>query len=59
MQNASGVFASQPLDYYKRPYEGIEASSASMQAYLDWEYGLMDQLSRDDTHGFRVLETIG
>ncbi|ORU01593.1 glpE, partial [Klebsiella pneumoniae] len=26
-----------------------------MQAYLEWEYGLVDQLARDGTHGFRVL----
>ena len=25
------------------------------QAYLDWEYGLVAQLERDGTHGFRVL----
>ncbi|OWQ24417.1 glpE, partial [Klebsiella pneumoniae] len=24
-------------------------------AYLEWEYGLVDQLARDGTHGFRVL----
>ncbi len=27
----------------------------AMQAYLEWEYGLVDQLARDGTHGFRVL----
>jgi len=26
-----------------------------MQAYLDWEYGLVRQLERDGTHGFTVL----
>ncbi|CDN00648.1 hypothetical protein KPSB59_2140001 [Klebsiella quasipneumoniae subsp. quasipneumoniae] len=26
-----------------------------MQAYLEWEYGLVDQLARDGTHGFRVI----
>jgi hypothetical protein len=26
-----------------------------MQAYLDWEYGLIAQLDRDGTHGFNVL----
>jgi len=26
-----------------------------MQAYLDWEYGLVDQLARDGTHGFFVI----
>ena len=26
-----------------------------MQAYLDWEHGLVAQLKRDGTHGFTVL----
>ena len=26
-----------------------------MQAYLDWEFGLVAQLARDGTHGFKVL----
>jgi hypothetical protein len=26
-----------------------------MQAYLDWEYGLVQQLSNDGTHGFFVI----
>ena len=26
-----------------------------MQAYLDWEYGLVEQLGRDGTHHFKVL----
>jgi hypothetical protein len=26
-----------------------------MQAYLDWEYGLVEQLWRDATHGFFVI----
>jgi rhodanese-related sulfurtransferase len=40
---------------YKRPYEGTENAAAAMQAYLDWEYGLVDQLARDGTHGFFVI----
>ena len=39
---------------YRRPYEG-EAALRAMQAYLDWEYGLVDQLRRDDSHGFFVI----
>ncbi|MBB5046906.1 rhodanese-related sulfurtransferase [Rhodopseudomonas rhenobacensis] len=42
-------------DVYKRPYEGTDNASAAMQAYLDWEFGLIAQLDRDGTHGFRVL----
>ncbi|HEX7858330.1 MAG TPA: rhodanese-like domain-containing protein [Sphingobium sp.] len=40
---------------YKRPYEGTDNKAAAMQAYLDWEYGLVDQLVRDGTHGFFVI----
>jgi rhodanese-related sulfurtransferase len=42
-------------DVYKRPYEGTDNAGAAMQAYLDWEFGLVEQLARDGTHGFRVL----
>ena len=44
-----------PEGRYKRPYEGIDNAAAAMQAYLDWEYGLVDQLARDGTHGFHVI----
>ncbi|MDR2366450.1 MAG: rhodanese homology domain-containing protein [Zoogloeaceae bacterium] len=47
--------ASEPLDRYRRPYEGTDNSIAAMQAYLDWEFGLVAQLERDGTHHFRVL----
>ena len=40
---------------YRRPYEGTDNQAAAMQAYLDWEYGLVDQLERDGTHGFFVI----
>jgi rhodanese-related sulfurtransferase len=44
-----------PSHRYRRPYEGIDVNAAAMQAYLDWEYGLVDQLRRDATHGFFVI----
>jgi rhodanese-related sulfurtransferase len=44
-----------PSHRYRRPYEGTDASRAAMQAYLDWEYGLVEQLKRDGTHGFFVI----
>lgn len=47
--------ASQPRDVYKRPYEGTDNAREAMQAYLDWEYGLVAQLDRDGTHGFHVI----
>jgi rhodanese-related sulfurtransferase len=40
---------------YRRPYEGTDNPAAAMQAYLDWEYGLVDQLARDGTHRFFVI----
>lgn len=44
-----------PEGRYKRPYEGTDNAAAAMQAYLDWEFGLVEQLRRDDTHGFYVI----
>src|SRR5580692_11125832 len=44
-----------PSHRYRRPYEGTDVNAAAMQAYLDWEYGLVDQLRRDATHGFFVI----
>jgi rhodanese-related sulfurtransferase len=40
---------------YKRPYEGTDNAAAAMQAYLDWEFGLVEQLRRDGTGGFFVI----
>ncbi len=45
-----------PANRYRRPYEGTDNPQAAMQAYLDWEFGLVAQLGRDGTHGFRVLK---
>jgi rhodanese-related sulfurtransferase len=42
-------------DVYRRPYEGSDNPVEAMQAYLDWEYGLVDQLERDASHGFHVI----
>jgi rhodanese-related sulfurtransferase len=47
--------ASPRIDRYRRPYEGTGNARQAMQAYLDWEYGLVAQLARDGTHRFRVL----
>jgi rhodanese-related sulfurtransferase len=44
-----------PSHRYRRPYEGTDVASHAMQAYLDWEYGLVEQLRRDATHGFFVI----
>ncbi|WP_458216028.1 rhodanese-related sulfurtransferase [Paracidovorax citrulli] len=42
-------------DRYRRPYEGTDNAAAAMQAYLDWEFGLIEQIERDGTHGFQVV----
>ena len=42
-------------DRYRRPYEGTDAPREAMQAYLDWEFGLVEQLGRDGTHHFSVV----
>ena len=47
--------ASPRIDRYRRPYEGTDNPREAMQAYLDWEFGLVAQLGRDGTHGFKVL----
>ena len=47
---------SPPIDRYKRPYEGTSVSREAMQAYLDWEFGLVEQLGKDGTHHFWVLD---
>jgi len=47
---------SEPIDRYKRPYEGTSVSREAMQAYLDWEFGLVEQLGKDGTHHFWVLD---
>jgi rhodanese-related sulfurtransferase len=44
-----------PSHRYRRPYEGTDVDARAMQAYLDWEYGLVEQLRRDATHGFLVI----
>ena len=49
------ITLSAQIDRYKRPYEGTDNSFEAMQAYLDWEFGLVDQLKKDGTHGFFVV----
>ncbi len=44
-----------PSHRYRRPYEGTDVTTGTMQAYLDWEYGLVEQLRRDASHGFFVI----
>ena len=52
----AGLYAATTVDdVYRRPYEGADNPVEAMQAYLDWEYGLVEQLARDATHGFHVI----
>jgi hypothetical protein len=32
--------------------QASRAGGEAMQAYLDWEFDLVEQLRRDSTHGF-------
>jgi predicted metal-dependent enzyme (double-stranded beta helix superfamily)/rhodanese-related sulfurtransferase len=54
-QQGESYLASPRIDRYRRPYEGTQNSAQAMQAYLDWEFGLVEQLKRDGTHGFKVV----
>lgn len=54
-QSGETALASPRIDRYRRPYEGTDNPAAAMQAYLDWEYGLVAQLAADGTHGFFVI----
>jgi len=55
LESGHGELLSEPIDVYRRPYEGTDVDPSVMQAYLDWEYGLVAQLERDGSHGFSVL----
>jgi hypothetical protein len=46
---------SQPIDVYKRPYEGTSNALKDMQGYLEWEYGLVAQLANDGVSRFHVF----
>ncbi len=55
LDSGPAAMLSPVIDVYRRPCEGTGVDTGAMQAYLDWEYGLVAQLERDGTHGFRVL----
>ena len=55
LESGETVLASPRIDRYRRPYEGTDNPAAAMQAYLDWEYGLVAQLAADGSHGFFVV----
>ncbi|MDR7376390.1 rhodanese-related sulfurtransferase [Rhodoferax ferrireducens] len=55
LEHGETRLASPRTDRYRRPYEGTDSPREAMQGYLDWEFGLVEQLGRDGTHGFRVI----
>ena len=55
LEKGATALLSEPIDRYKRPYEGTDAPREAMQAYLDWEFGLVAQLGVDGTHHFNVM----
>ena len=55
LEQGETCLASPRIDRYRRPYEGTDSPREAMQAYLEWEFGLVEQLGRDGTHGFRVI----
>jgi rhodanese-related sulfurtransferase len=54
-ESGEARLASPRIDRYRRPYEGTDNAHEAMNAYLEWEYGLVAQLERDGTHGFFVI----
>ena len=55
LTDANPDWLSPPVDVYKRPYEGTDNAVEAMQAYLEWEYGLVAQLANDGVSNFRVV----
>ena len=55
LEKGATALLSEPIDRYKRPYEGTDAPREAMQAYLDWEFGLVAQLGVDGSHHFNVV----
>lgn len=46
---------SDPIDVYKRPYEGVDNARANMQGYIEWELQLVAQLANDGVSRFHVI----
>lgn len=54
-QETETRWLSDPIDVYKRPYEGTDNAKANMQNYIDWELQLVAQLANDGIAGFHVV----
>ena len=48
-------YAVEPSEAVGMSARRLERVGPAMQAYVDWEYGLVEQLRRDATHGFFVI----
>ena len=55
LETGGGRSISPSHDVYKRPYEGTDNASEAMQAYIDWELGLVAQLANDGIANFHVV----
>lgn len=55
VESGDARLASPRINRYRRPYEGTGNTPEAMNAYLEWEYGLVEQLERDGTHGFFAI----
>ncbi len=55
LQSGDHQMAVARVDRYRRPYEGTNNPVEAMQGYVDWEFGLVEQLARDGTHHFKVI----
>jgi hypothetical protein len=54
-QQGESYVASPRIDKYRRSHEGSDHMTEAIQAYLEWEQGLVEQLRKDGTHGFKVI----
>ena len=52
LESGAGHMADTPDDVWLKPYEQAGTVEENMQAYLDWETGLVEQLDRDGTTRF-------
>lgn len=54
LEHGDSPYLQNPRDKYLPPYQGSDASPQAKQAYIDWENGLLAQVARDNSHGFRL-----
>jgi len=48
--------ADEPEDMWLKPYDRSTGIEEAMNAYLDWEIGLVDQINEDGTTNFRLFK---